>query len=188
MSRVWLVRHGETDWNRAGRWQGHTDVPLNATGREQARAVVERLRPLAIARVASSDLLRARETAELLADGLPAELLGAHPELRERGYGVFEGLTRDECAAHYPAIWAEHLKGNFVDVPGAEPRERVMARVVSAVARVVEAHGDVAIVSHGGTIRAFLESACGQRVAPIPNLAVFELDYADGRFFEPRLR
>ena len=188
MTRVWLVRHGETDWNRAGRWQGHTDILLNDTGREQARAVVARLRALKVARVTSSDLRRARETAEILASALPATLTEFDADLRERSYGVFEGLTRDECAARYPEIWNEHVNGNFVDVPGAEPREQVMTRLVRGVTRVVETHGEIAIVSHGGAIRAFLEVACGQRIPPVPNLAIFELEWADGRFVRPRMR
>lgn len=188
MKRVWLVRHGETDWNRAGRWQGHTDVELNDVGRQQARAVVERLRALEVVRVAASDLRRARETAEIIAAALPAELTAFDPDLRERSYGVFEGLTRDECAERYPDIWSEHLKGNFVEVPGAEPRDLVMTRLVRGVVRTIETHGEVAIVSHGGAIRAFLEAACGQKVPPVPNLAIFELEFVEGRFRKPRMR
>jgi probable phosphoglycerate mutase len=188
VTRVWLVRHGETDWNRAGRFQGHTDIELNDAGRAQARAVVERLRGLGISRVTASDLRRARETAEILAAELPAALTAPEPELRERSYGAFEGLTREQCAERYPEIWNAHMRGHFVDVPGAEPRELVTERVVRGVTRVVSTHGEIAIVSHGGAIRAFLEGACGQRVPPVPNLAIYELQWVDGRFVRPRVR
>lgn len=188
MKRVWLVRHGETDWNRDGRFQGHTDIELNDQGREQARAVVEKLRALSVGRVTSSDLRRARETAEIIAQGLPAELAPHVPEVRERSYGAFEGLTRDECAERYPEIWREHMRGVWVDVPGAEPRDQVMDRIVRGVRSAIETHGDIAIVSHGGAIRAFLEAACGQKVPPVPNLAVFEVEWVEGRFVRPRLR
>jgi len=188
VTRVWLVRHGETDWNKAGRFQGHTDIVLNDAGRAQARAVVERLRGLDVARITSSDLRRARETAEIIAAELPATLTDFDPDLRERSYGAFEGLTREECAAQYPDVWNAHMRGNFVDVPGAEPRELVMERIVRGVSRVVSMHGEIAIVSHGGAIRAFLEAACGQKVPPVPNLAVYELQWFEGRFVRPRVR
>lgn len=188
MKRVWLVRHGETDWNRAGRFQGHTDVELNDVGREQARAVVDKLRALKVERVTSSDLRRARETAEILAAELPAVLAPHEPDLRERSYGAFEGLTRDECAEKYPEIWNAHARGHFVDVPGAEPRDQVVERIVRGVTRVVETHGDIVIVSHGGAIRAFLEAACGQKVPPVPNLAIYEVEWVEGRFVRPRVR
>ena len=188
MPRLWLLRHGETDWNLAGRFQGHTDIELNDTGRAQARAVVERLRPLAIERVTSSDMRRARETAEIIAAALPASLTEHERDLRERCYGVFEGLTRQECAERHPAVWAEHQRGNYVDPEGAEPRPLVMERLVAAVTRVVERHGEIAIVTHGGAIRAFLEAACDQKVPPVPNLAIYELEYTGGRFVRPRVR
>ena len=79
-----LARHGETDWNVAGRWQGHTDVPLNATGRAQALALAERLRNEGIAAVATSDLSRARHTAEIVAGALGVPVALVDPALREQ--------------------------------------------------------------------------------------------------------
>ncbi|MBI2392901.1 MAG: histidine phosphatase family protein [Deltaproteobacteria bacterium] len=189
--RVLLVRHGETAWNRAGRFQGHTDVELSEIGRAQAREVAARLREVSVRRVASSDLRRARETAEILAAELPAELACVDADLRERSYGCFEGLTREECAERFPDLWAAHARGQFVDVPGAEPRAEVTARIVRGVTRVVETHGrlsgGIAIVTHGGVMRAFLEVACAEHVPPVPNLAVYELEYVAGAFARPRL-
>src|SRR4051812_26379363 len=109
-SRIfYLARHGETDWNLAGRWQGQTDIGLNARGGQQAVAMAERLRGRGITRVRASDLVRARETAEIVAGVLGTGVISIDPALRERGYGVFEGLTRDECAAQHPSAWACYM-------------------------------------------------------------------------------
>ena len=89
---IYLSRHGETDWNAEGRWQGHTDKPLNDNGRGQARALAESLRRTGLAGVVSSDLLRARETAEIVAAALGLTIDYFDPDLRERTIGVFEGL------------------------------------------------------------------------------------------------
>jgi broad specificity phosphatase PhoE len=188
--KLYLVRHGETHWNREGRFQGNTDVELNDLGREQARALAEKLRGREVSAVASSDLRRARETAEILATVLNAPFVGVDPGLRERGYGCFEGLTREECSSKFPELWESHAKGQTVEVPGAERRELVMDRIVKAVKRTLEAHAtigtSIAIVSHGGVMRAFLEATCGARVPPVPNTAVYMIEYDAGRFRTPR--
>src|SRR5579883_2314353 len=93
----YLARHGQTDWNAEGRWQRWTDVPLNATGRAQARVLASVVQSLGIGGVVSSDLTRAKETAHIVAEALAVPFVGADPDLRERGFGVFEGLTRQEC-------------------------------------------------------------------------------------------
>src|SRR5581483_1732760 len=106
MHRVlYVARHGETDWNAAGRLQGHTDIPLNETGRAQARALAAALRARALAGGVTSDLCRARETGEIVAVELAVPLAYADHELRERAFGKFEGLTRHECASQYPEQW-----------------------------------------------------------------------------------
>jgi broad specificity phosphatase PhoE len=189
--KLYLVRHGETEWNRAGRFQGHTDVELSDVGREQARALAERLRSREINVVAASDLRRARETAEIIAQALNVPLACVDAGLRERGYGCFEGLTREECAQQFPELWEQHAKGISVEVPGAERRELVMDRIVRAVKRTIDTHtsigSSIAIVSHGGVMRAFLEATCGARVPPVPNTAVYSIEYDDtGRFRTPR--
>ncbi|HYG70238.1 MAG TPA: histidine phosphatase family protein, partial [Anaeromyxobacteraceae bacterium] len=92
-TRLFLVRHGETDWNVAGRWQGQTDIPLNEAGRAQARELARRMRGEGIATIAASDLLRARETAEIVAAELGLEVRILDHRLREQSFGAFEGLT-----------------------------------------------------------------------------------------------
>lgn len=152
MTDLYLVRHGETEWNRARRIQGLTDIPLNDTGREQARVTGTLLRRRPITRVVASPLVRARETAEIIARelGLPA------PELREalveRNYGEAEGLSFHEVDTRFP---------EGVPVPGRESRPEVAARVVPVLQQLAaEYPGEaIVVVSHGGAIRAALTSA-----------------------------
>ncbi len=195
MRTLLLVRHGETEWNRLGRFQGHTDIALNDEGRRQARVLAAGLSGRTISAVAASDLSRARETAQIIADSLGLPLVCVDHALRERSYGAFEGLTREECAARFPVEWAEHQRGlhgsGAFDPPGAEPRPEVMARLVRAVTRIVTEHcaldSSIVIVSHGGAMRAFLEATAFARVPPVPNTAVYELAFAEQQFGDPRL-
>ncbi len=184
-TRILLARHGETEWNRIGRWQGATDVPLNDAGREQAVALADRLRGVRLAGVASSDLVRAVETATLVAHALGVSWLGAHVDLRERSYGVFEGLTRDECATQYPEVWARHRPGDLLEPPGAEPRGAVETRMTRGLAAVVSSHAHehpVLVVSHGGSIRTFLATIDGVLVPPMTNGECYRVHHARERF------
>jgi uncharacterized phosphatase len=152
MTDLYLVRHGETEWNRLRRIQGLTDIPLNDTGREQARRTGMLLTRRPIARVYASPLVRARETAELIA----AELGVAAPVLREefveRNYGAAEGMTFREIDQRYPP---------GMEVPGRETRDQVAARALPGLQAIAAAHPgeSIAVVSHGGVIRAALMAA-----------------------------
>ena len=148
-TELYLVRHGETDWNQQRRIQGLTDIPLNDVGREQARATGRLLARRSWDGVYSSPLGRALETASIIADelGLPApETIDA---LVERNYGEAEGMNFIEVERRYP---------NRSGVPGQESREDVVARVLPALRELALAHPDQAlvVVSHGGAIRAVL--------------------------------
>ena len=184
---VFLARHGETEWNRIGRWQGVTDIPLSDVGRAQARALGERLRAAGIRHVHASHLARARETAEIVAAvlGLPG-LVRVDSRLRERGYGCFEGLTRDECAARYPEVWERYALDRRVVPPDAEPQAEIIARVTAAMQDVAGVRGEdgaALVVSHGGTIRSFVHAVLGVTLAPLGNGAVVHLRASvDGRF------
>ncbi|QLD10485.1 histidine phosphatase family protein [Microbacterium oleivorans] len=167
MTVLILVRHGETDWNRDRRIQGSTDIPLNDTGRGQAREVGVRLRQ-ALAQpdravVASSDLVRAAETARLIAAELgTAAAPPAYPELRERGYGEAEGVGVEE----FHARWGEWA---LAEVPGAEAwpavRERALRGLRRAArdARMLRAPASVPliVVAHGALIREVIRHATG---------------------------
>ena len=101
MGRWFLVRHGETDWNAAGRAQGQSQVPLNAAGRAQARALATRLRPLRFSAAYASDLRRVTETAAAILYGRDLPLVPS-PALREKCFGEWEGMTFAELEARYP--------------------------------------------------------------------------------------
>ncbi len=164
---LFLARHGETDWNAAGRWQGQTDVPLNERGRAQARALALSLRSAGIAAVASSDLLRARVTAELVAEGLGLALGHVDPALRERRFGCFEGLTREEVAARHPEAWARHLADPGPAPPGGESREELLGRLLPALVSVAtRLPGPALVVLHGGSMRALLAGHLGDMPRP----------------------
>jgi broad specificity phosphatase PhoE len=186
---VYLARHGETAWNREGRWQGHTDVELNESGRLQAHALGQALLARGIVRVHASDLLRARETAHIVATLLGLEGPTADAGLRERGFGCFEGLTREECEERFPEAWEGYRAGDGASPPGGEPRDQVIERMRQAVrdtAAALRAHSSVdgaaLAVSHGGAMRLFVMSITGVMPPPLENGAVFKLDLAGDEF------
>jgi broad specificity phosphatase PhoE len=167
---ILLARHGETDWNAVGRWQGHTDRPLTERGRHQAAELAERLANAEIDAVYSSDLLRAVETAEPVAKrlGLPLQTLR---ELREVDVGTWAGLTRDEVVERFPdgfRRWSEWQTG-WED---GETYDEMGERVVGAILRVAGEHdgGRILVVSHGGAIRALHAAAAGIDLATFRQL------------------
>jgi probable phosphoglycerate mutase len=181
-----LARHGETDWNREGRWQGNADIPLNERGRAQAGELAERLRPFAPIRAFASDLRRAAETARIAALRLgldPPELVAG---LRERSYGVWEGRTKTECERDFPGAWALWLAGQPPEPPGSEPRELSGARVAAALGSIALANDfggrPAFVVSHGGVLRAFLLRAFGIQAPPLGNGALWEVRWNEGAF------
>lgn len=152
MTILTLVRHGETDWNSGGRIQGSTDIPLNDTGRAQARELAETLAAEHAGRdvvIVSSDLSRAAETADILADALSTTVIRRMPGLQERSYGDAEGMDA-------PTFYETYGPWHAADVPGAETwpvvRERALAALAEAVASAPEG-ADVIAVAHGALIR-----------------------------------
>jgi probable phosphoglycerate mutase len=182
MRRILLTRHGETEWNALGRLQGHTDIPLNEAGRAQARALAAGVAGAGLAAVVTSDLVRARETGEIVAAAIGLGAPAIEPALRERRFGVFEGLTRDECAARHPEAWRAWRERTGAP-PGAEPQALAVARVAEALARIAAgAGGPTLVVSHGGVMRLWLMDALGEEVPLIANAAVYVIEH-DGRRF-----
>lgn len=188
MRRILLARHGETEWNALGRWQGHTDIPLNEAGRAQARSLAAGVASAGIATVVTSDLLRARETGEIVATALGLGAPVVEPALRERRFGVFEGLTRDECVARYPEAWRA-WQARTGAPPGGELQAAAVARVAAALGRIAAGAGAGAagggptlVVSHGGVMRLWLMDLLGVDVPRIPNAAVYAVDHDGQRF------
>ena len=185
---LYLARHGETEWNRIGRWQGATDIPLSEVGRAQARLLADRLRDRRIARVHASQLSRAFETAQIIADRLAAPAPIADPRLRERGYGAFEGLTREECAERFPGVWEQYLTDRRAVPPGAEPQTEVIERITAALTEIAtdpggqSEPGAILVISHGGVIRSFIHATTGVVPPPLENVAVFKLGFEGGAF------
>jgi broad specificity phosphatase PhoE len=161
MTRVYLARHGETDWNRVGRWQGHADVPLNDAGRAQAQALARRAGPLQIEKIYTSDLARARQTADVVADqvGLTAVIA---PDLREVDVGSWSGLSRAEARRRHPAGYRRWLAGRTGWDDG-ETYEALHARAVAAFERICadQPGRTLLLVTHAGPIRAIASHALG---------------------------
>lgn len=162
-TRVTLVRHGETEWNARGVYQGSRDVPLSPTGRAQARALGERLAAVRFDVAYTSPLARARETAELVLAGRGPAACPA-PELGEFGYGVWEGVPPAERRARWPELDARWAADPWaVALPGGESLDALAARVLPAWERLLGAHpgGTVAVFAHGHVNRLILLHARG---------------------------
>lgn len=158
---VVLVRHGETDWNRDDRFQGHADIPLNEAGRAQARELGLELEGEAFEAVYSSPLRRADETATILAESLGLEVERAR-ELMEVDVGSWSGLTRAEVADRFPEGFRRWLDyGHGWD--DGETYDALGARVVAGLRRIAAAHPETRVlaVTHGGPIRSALAAADG---------------------------
>lgn len=159
MKRIMLIRHGQTDWNLEERWQGNTDVPLNAEGIGQARAVAARLKREKLTAVYSSDLMRAKVTADVIAEAHGLVATG-DPRWRELNLGVFQGLTWHEIKARYPKE-VERMQSSYMGyaAPKGESRQSMQDRAYESLLEIVarEPEGaSTAVVSHGGTIRVVL--------------------------------
>jgi broad specificity phosphatase PhoE len=136
---VYIVRHGATDWNQAGRIQGQLDVPLNADGRAQAKLVAQRLVHAEVTALYSSDLLRAYETAQIIsrAVGLPVI---QKPGLREIHFGAWQGLTVEQLRARDPDIYAARRENPYdVPPPGGQTWRQFYQRTVQALHDILQA-------------------------------------------------
>jgi probable phosphoglycerate mutase len=192
-TQVLFIRHGETDWNRIKRIQGHIDIPLATSGVEQAERLAERFAREArggarLDAVYSSDLLRAQQTARPFADmlGLPLQLSEG---LRERNYGAFQGHDSEEIARRFPDEYAQwQTRDPGFSPPEGESQRVFYHRVLHAIEPVVAAHpnGRIACVAHGGVLDCVYRFANGLPLdAPrnylLLNTSVNVVDYADGR-------
>lgn len=153
-TRFILVRHGETDWNREGRIQGQLDSPLSAQGTAQAGSVAARLQREAFDALVCSDLGRARRTAEIIALRTGHEVV-ADARLRERHYGIFQGLTRDEARAAHPQAYAAYEAGGIDEaLPAGESMRQCFERNLACLEALAARHSGarVVVVGHGGVL------------------------------------
>ena len=162
MTIVYLARHGESDWNAANRFQGHSDRPLTALGRRQAKALADDVAGLAaLAAVYTSPLRRALDTAAVVGARTGLEPVRVD-DLREVDVGAWAGLSRDEVAARFPDALERWLAGGEGWEDG-ETYDAMSSRVLAALRRIADAHPEdaVLVVSHGGPIRAIQAAAAG---------------------------
>jgi 2,3-bisphosphoglycerate-dependent phosphoglycerate mutase len=169
-----LARHGETDWNRELRIQGSSDIELNELGRQQAQFLAQELTDVELDAIYSSDLSRAQATAAAVAatHGLDVNL---DSRLRERSFGSWEGLTREDIA--------EFPEGSRHD---GESDEEVRERMLEAVQAIADTHPgeQVLVVSHGGALNTLWHHAVGERVERWANCAVYKLAVRDGVYVQ----
>ena len=188
MTEFMFIRHGETDWNRQQRFQGQIDVPLNATGQEQARRLAARLADAPAQVMLSSDLLRTRQTGEPLAASwrLTPHL---NPAFREQSFGVLEGLDVPTIQAQHPDLWARWLehRADFELPGGGESLRQFHTRVIGAVRQAAEDHAGqaVTVVTHGGVLDMLWSTANGLaldglRNCEIPNTGINRLRWRAG--------
>lgn len=153
MRRLIVLRHGQTDWNDAGRFQGAADIDLNDAGRAQATRAAKALVDAGPVRIVASDLRRAFDTARPVAEAAGLEI-DVDTRLRERAYGPWEGLTRDEIAARDPGPYKQWRARKPIDLEGVEPQGQVAERCAAGLAEAVAAaEGTVVVVTHGGASR-----------------------------------
>ena len=175
---ICLVRHGETDWNRIGRLQGHEDIPLNETGRDQARRSALYLKKFNWDTIIASPLIRAKLTAQIIAREVGLDTVFEDTAFMERDYGKASGLTMDERNLLYP-------DGSY---DGMEPWDHLARRVYDAVLKLAEEgpSANIIIVSHGGSINALLAMLSNREIGTgktrLRNACLNLITYSQGQF------
>jgi len=181
-----LIRHGETDWNRELRFQGHIDVPLNDMGHEQARRLGLRLAGEPVQQLVSSDLMRTQQTAAPAALQLGLEIVTS-ATLREQNFGIAEGMRADEIQKLHPRAWEDWLqfREDHAMPEGESPRQ-FHARVIEALGRIAVEHAgrNVLVVTHGGVLDMVWRTVRGlglngPRQSDIPNAGFNRIRIAD---------
>jgi len=191
MTRLLLIRHGESLWNRERRWQGHADIPLSDAGFAQATRLAAHLRSetLGIARVYSSDLRRALDTARELAGALGVTLV-CDSGWREIDVGRWTGLSRNDIKREFAEEWERIAAGEDLPRGGGETFAAFSARIVAALGAIRDRHPNesVAVVTHGGVVRAVLLHILGlpwlrmREVEAVGNTAVTEMLWQGDRW------
>lgn len=167
--RLWIVRHGQTDWNTQQRFCGRSDIPLSAQGRVQATWLAEQLQNETIAALYASDLVRARETAEIIAQQrIPAVPVRVSAAWRELDFGDWEGLTYAQITEQFKDQLGFFTDPEHSSPPNGESQAHLQQRVKDALSAIVQSDvspaGDMVLVSHGGPLRILLCSILGMPV------------------------
>lgn len=187
MTEILLIRHGETLWNQQGRMQGQHDSPLTPLGLQQARQLAARLKGVSFTTLYSSDLGRAHQTARCIGDATGHHIV-ADPSLRERGFGIFEGLTNTEIKNRYPEEYERFARRepDFA-MEGGESASRFRDRCVAGLEQIAQRHAGetIAVVSHGLVLDALYRTACRMaldvaRGFPLLNCSLNTFRYANG--------
>ena len=187
MTTVYLARHGESDWNAANRFQGHSDRPLTELGRKQAHALADLVAGERVEAIYSSSLERALETARIVGARTGLDVT-TRDDLREVDTGSWSGLSRAEVKQRFPEGFERWVSGDAGWDDG-ESYEQMAARVLAALREIAAAHpaGRVLVVSHGGPIRAIQAAANGmdiheyRRIRPVePNAHLSKVAVKDG--------
>jgi 2,3-bisphosphoglycerate-dependent phosphoglycerate mutase len=185
-TEIILIRHGETDWNRELRFQGHIDVPLNDIGHEQARRLGLRLAGEPVQHLISSDLMRAQQTAAPVARQLDLEVITS-AALREQHFGVVEGMRAEEIQTLHPRAWEDWLQFREDHaMPEGESARQFHARIIEALGRIAAGHDGqkLLVVTHGGVLDMVWRTARGlglngPRQSEIPNAGFNRIRLAD---------
>ena len=191
MTELILLRHGETEWNRELRFQGQVDVPLNATGHAQAQRLAQRLAGEPIDHLVSSDLSRARQTADPFARQVQASRgigLDVDAALREQAFGRIDGMRVEDIKRDHADVWAgwTQFQSDYV-VPDGESTRQFHTRVMAALWQLVASHPGrtLAVVTHGGVLDMVFRTARGlglegPRQSAIPNAGISRVRMQDG--------
>ena len=187
MTEILLIRHGETLWNQQGRMQGQSDSPLTALGLQQAHQLARRLKEASFTALYSSDLGRAHQTARCVADETGHEIV-ADQGLRERDFGIFEGLTNNEIKERHPEQYALFASRDpHFAMPGGESAARFRDRCVGCLEKIAGRHAGetLVVVTHGLVLDALYRTACGMaldvpRGFPLLNCSVNTFRRAPG--------
>jgi len=158
LAKLYLIRHGEVEWNRENSYIGATDLPLNDEGKKQAALLADRLAQHKVSAVYSSDLIRARETAEIIAERFGLQVIMV-PQIREVNYGEWEGVSETKLPTSHPEIYHDwRVNPAEVRIPGGETFAELRDRAFSAFRRIAESHPseDVVIVGHKSVNRVIL--------------------------------
>lgn len=180
---IYVFRHGETDWNKQKRIQGHSNIPLNQTGREQAQELRKKIEKIPFDIIYSSDLVRASETAEIAIKGREIEIKTT-VALRETSLGEAEGMYINDLLEKYGVLWDQFLSYDLdISFPGGETKRESMHRAKMLIDFIVKESDfkTIGISAHGGILSGLLGSYCTEKSTPlrINNCSLYQINFCD---------